>query len=121
MFVDQHTLSLPEDARYIGMNATEIIAYNPHLYTWVAVVYRLWGTFVVVSGILVTALAVFPLRNRERWAWCVLAITTIPALLSWMLFIESFNSYFFPTLEAAMAVCGIALALSYPALFTTHS
>ena len=113
VFANKFLLFLPEDARFIGMTATQISAYDPRLYDWAVIVYRLWGGFMFSTGVLTLWVALKPFLARERWAWYALAISTLPTLILWIVVNLPVQSYFLPALLAILVVYILALAGSY--------
>jgi hypothetical protein len=71
-----------------GLSLADMNARIPGLSVFIASVTRQLGNFMFVSGILMAAVAAFPFRKGERWAWY--SLWSVPVLL----LLQFFNSNF---------------------------
>ena len=86
---------LPEDVKFIGATATDVVLYNSALIHWIQFVFRSWGAFVFSTGVLVTGVAAYPYRRNEKWAKIILGVAGIPMLLIFGLVNYFLGSNFF--------------------------
>ena len=121
IFANQFLLFLPEDARFVGMTAHQIATYNPALYDWAVIVYRLWGGFTLSTGVLTIVVAIRLHIEKARWAWYALAVAIVPTLVLWITVNLPVQSYFLPTLWLILIVYLLALAGSFWAVFSTRN
>jgi hypothetical protein len=69
----------PSPQATTGMSLSEMKAKMPGLDVYLDSIARQLGNFMFAAGVLLTAIAAFPYRKGERWAW--FAAWTVPVLL----------------------------------------
>lgn len=74
---------LPEDARFMGSTAEDIIDAVPALPSWLRHVFWVLGGYMVTTGVLVVYVANAGLRNGNAAALLVLAVAGVTSL-GWM-------------------------------------
>jgi hypothetical protein len=74
-----HPPDPPSPEGFTGLSADEMAARMPGLSGYVASISTQLGNFMLVSGLLLAAVAAGPFRRGERWAWYV--SWTAPLLL----------------------------------------
>jgi len=69
---------------YSGGSWSELAAASPLTAGYLAVLYRMYGIYCVLFGLMASAIAVTAFRRGERWAWWALLIGNTIALVSAM-------------------------------------
>ena len=69
---------------YTNASWSELVATSPMTARYIQVVFRMYGIFNVLVGLLTTAIAVNAFRRGERWAWWALLAGNTIALISAM-------------------------------------
>ena len=69
---------------YTSASWSELVAASPMTASYVEVVFRMYGIFNVLVGLLATAIAVNAFRRGEPWAWWALLVGNTAALVSAM-------------------------------------
>jgi hypothetical protein len=67
---------------YSGGSWSELTAASPFIAGYMAVLYRMYGIYNVLFGLLTTVIAVTAFRRGERWAWWALLVGNTVALLA---------------------------------------
>ena len=67
---------------YSGGSWSELAAASPLIAGYMAVLYRMYGIYCVLFGLLGSAIAVTAFRRGERWAWWTLLVGNTVALVS---------------------------------------
>ena len=95
---------------------TELVATSPATARYVALLFRLYGVFCVVFGLMAVAIAVTAFRRGQRWAWWALLIGNTIAYVSAMTYdqIVSAIGPFELTEYLGLAVIYGALAVTAP-------
>lgn len=60
---------LPEDIRYMGVNATQLEGIRDPLVAWLTQVFRVMGGYVLATGVLAITLALTSYREHHTGAW----------------------------------------------------
>ena len=63
---------------------SELVATSPMTAKYVAMLFRLYGVYCLVFGVMATAIAVTAFRRGDRWAWWTLLAGNTIALVSAM-------------------------------------
>jgi len=69
---------------YSGGSWSELAAASPLTAGYLAVLYRMYGIYCVLFGLMASAIAVTAFRRGERWAWWALLVGNTIALVSAM-------------------------------------
>lgn len=67
---------------YSGASWAVLASASPETAGYVKLLYRMYGTYCLLFGVLGTAIAVTAFRRGERWAWWALLIGNTIALVS---------------------------------------
>jgi hypothetical protein len=80
------------------------------------VLYRMYGVYNVLFGLLASAIAVTGFRHGERWAWWALLVGNTVALVSAMTYDKTVNAIgpFEVTEYVGLAMVWAALAVTAP-------
>jgi len=101
---------------YSGGSWSELAGASPLIAGYMAVLYRLYGIYCVLFGLMGAAIAVTAFRRGERWAWWALLVGNTIALVSAMRYDWTVNAIgpFELTEYLGLAVVWGALALTAP-------
>jgi hypothetical protein len=69
---------------YSGSSWSELLRTSPMTAQYMIVLYRLYGIYCVVFGLMASAIAVTAFRRGERWAWWTLLVGNTIAFVSAM-------------------------------------
>ncbi len=105
---------------FAGGSWSELAAGFPLVAGYMAVLYRMYGVYNVLFGLLTSAIAVTAFRRGERWAWWTLLVGNTIALLSAMTYDKTVNAIgpFELTEYLGLALVWGALAATAPFLAT---
>jgi hypothetical protein len=67
---------------YTGASWSELVGTSPLIAEYLKLLFRMYGIYNVLFGVLATAIAVTAFRRGERWAWWTLLVGNSVALLS---------------------------------------
>src|SRR5205823_2935990 len=67
---------------YSGGSWSELASASPLIAGFMMVLYRMYGIYCVLFGVMGSAIAITAFRHGERWAWWVLLVGNIVALVS---------------------------------------
>ncbi len=67
---------------YTGGSWSELVSAAPLVASYVTVLYRMYGIYCVLFGVMGSAIAVTAFRRGERWAWWALLVGNTVALIS---------------------------------------
>lgn len=76
----------PSPEGFTGLTSDQIAARIPGMPGYISSISRQLGNFMLAMGVLMTAVAAFPFRRGERWAWYAMWAAPL------MLFIQFANS-----------------------------
>ncbi len=82
-------------AGYEGFSAAswpELVRTSPRTAGYIAVLYRMYGVYNVVFGLMAIAVAVTAFRRGEGWAWWALLVGNTIALVSAMTYDRTVNA-----------------------------
>jgi hypothetical protein len=101
---------------YSGRSWPELADGSPRIAGYITVLYRMYGVYNVLFGILGSAIAVTAFRRGERWAWWTLLLGNTVALVSAMTYDKTVNAIgpFELTEYLGLALVWIALAVTAP-------
>ena len=71
---------------------TELVSTSPLAAQYMAVLFRTYGMYNVVFGLMGSAIAVTAFRRGERWAWWALLAGNVVALVSAMIYDKTVNA-----------------------------
>ena len=77
---------------YSGGSWSALAGSSPMIAGYMTVLYRMYGIYCVLFGLLSSAIAVTAFRRRERWAWWALLVGNTVALLSAMTYDRIVNA-----------------------------
>lgn len=102
---------------------TELVTKAPLTASYILVIFRLYGVFCVIFGLMAIAIAVTAFRRGERWAWWTLLVGNTAAYVSAMTYDRIVNAIgpFELTEYLGLAVIYFALALTAPFLLARNS
>jgi hypothetical protein len=101
---------------YAGGSWTELLRTSPMTSKYIIVVFRMYGIYCVVFGLMGSVIAATAFRRGERWAWWLLLVSNTIALTSAMRYDWIVNAIgpFELTEYVGLAVVGGALAVTAP-------
>ncbi len=101
---------------YSGGSWSELASATPLIAGYMAVLYRMYGVYNVLFGLMTSAIAVTAFRRGEGWAWWALLVGNTVALVSAMTYDKAVNAIgpFELTEYLGLAMVGAALALTAP-------
>lgn len=102
---------------YSGGSWSELAGASPLIAGYMAVLYRMYGIYNVLFGVLTSAIAVTAFRRGDRWAWWALLVGNTVALLSAMTYDKTVHAIgpFELTEYLGLAMVWGALAVTRPA------
>ena len=95
---------------------SELAATSPMTASYIAVLFRMYGVFNAVFGLMAIAIAVTAFRRGERWAWWALLVGNAIALVSAMTYdrtVSAIGPFELSEYLGFALICG-ALALTAP-------
>jgi hypothetical protein len=103
---------------YTGASWPELLRTSPMTARYMIVLYRMYGIFNVVFGLLGTAIAVTAFRRGDRWAWWALLVGNTITLVSAIRYDWIVNAIgpFEVTEYVGLALVCVALAITAPFL-----
>jgi hypothetical protein len=101
---------------YSGGSWSELAGSSPLITGYMAVLYRMYGIYNVLFGILSSAIAITAFRRGERWAWWALLVGNTVALVAAMTYDKMVNAIgpFEVTEYNGLALVWGALAVTAP-------
>ena len=103
---------------YSGGSWAELLRTSPMTAKYMIVLYRLYGTYCVVFGLMGSAIAVTAFRRGDRWAWWTLLAGNTIALVAAMRYdwiVNAVGPFELTEYLGLALVCG-ALAITAPFL-----
>jgi hypothetical protein len=103
---------------YSGGSWSELVGASPLIAGYMTVLYRMYGVYNVLFGLMTSAIAVTAFRRGERWAWWALLVGNTVALVSAMTYDKMVHAIgpFELTEYLGLALVWGALALTAPFL-----
>jgi len=102
---------LPEDARYMGTEISELRATIPGLLDWLEKVFWVMGGYILAAGLLTFYVALTSFRSRAKGVFSIVALAGLTSI-GWMVAVNFIiDSDYKWLLLAFAAVWGAALAL----------
>jgi hypothetical protein len=103
---------------YSGGSWLQLTNDSPLIAGYIIVLFRMYGVYNVVFGLMAVAIAVTAFRRGERWAWWALLVGNTMALLSAMTYDKTVNAIglFEMTEYLGLAMIFSALAITAPFL-----
>ena len=74
----------PSPEGFTGFSSDEIAARVPGMPGYVSSISTQLGNFMLISGVLMAAIAAGPFRRREQWAWYVLWVVPLMLLIQFL-------------------------------------
>jgi len=101
---------------YSGASWSELAGASPLIAGYMTVLYRMYGVYNVLFGLMSSAIAVTAFRRGERWAWWALLVGNTVALVSAITYDKTVNAIGpFELLEyVGLAMIWAALAVTAP-------
>ena len=101
---------------YSGLSWSALAAASPLTTEYMTVLFRMYGLYCVLFGLMGSAIAVTAFRRGERWAWWALLVSNTVALLSAMTYDKTVNAIgpFEMTEYLGLALVWAALAVTAP-------
>jgi hypothetical protein len=101
---------------YAGGSWLELARSSPQVAGYMAVLFRMYGIYNVLFGLMGSAIAVTAFRRCEPWAWWVLLVGNTVALVSAMTYDKTVNAIgpFELTEYLGLAMIWAALAFTAP-------
>jgi len=101
---------------YTGASWSELLRTSPMTANYIIVLYRMYGIYCVIFGMLATAIAATAFRRGEHWAWWTLLVGNTIALVSAMRMDWIVNAIgpFELTEYLGLALIYVALAVTAP-------
>ena len=101
---------------YTGASWPQLASASPLTAGYMVLLFRMYGLFNVLFGLMGAAIAATAFRRGERWAWWVLLVSNTVALSSAMIYDKSVNAIgpFELTEYLGLALVWAALAATAP-------
>ena len=101
---------------YSGGSWSELAGISPLIQGYMKVLFRMYGLYNVLFGLMCSAIAVTSFRRGERWAWWALLVGNTGALVAAMTYDKTVNAIgpFELTEYLGLAMVWGALALTVP-------
>ena len=101
---------------YSGGSWTELASASPQIAGYMKLLYRMYGIYNVLFGLMSTAIALTAFRRGSRWAWWALLVGNTAALISAMTYDKTVNAIgpFEMTEYLGLALVWGALAITAP-------
>jgi hypothetical protein len=101
---------------YSGASWSELSGASPLIAGYMTMLFRMYGVYNVLFGLLSSAIAATAFRRGERWAWSALLIGNTVALISAMTYDKTVNAIgpFELTEYLGLALVWAALAVTAP-------
>ena len=101
---------------YTGSSWAELLRTSPTTANYVALMYRMYGVYCAVFGMMASAIAATAFRRGARWAWWTLFVGNTVALVSAMRmdWISNAVGPFELTEYLGLLAVWAALAMAYP-------
>jgi hypothetical protein len=101
---------------YSGASWSALAGASPSTTGYMTLLFRMYGLYCVLFGLLCSAIAVTAFRRGERWAWWALFVGNTVALLSAMTYDKTVNAIgpFEVTEYVGLALVWGALAVTAP-------
>ena len=101
---------------YTGASWSELAGASPLIAGYMTVLYRMYGVYNLLFGLMGSAIAITAFRRGERWAWWALLVGNTVALVSAMTYDKTVNAIgpFELTEYLGLAVVWAALAVTAP-------
>ena len=108
---------------YSGGSWSELAAASPLTAGYMTLLFRMYGLYCVLFGVMGSAVAVTAFRRGERWAWWALLVGNTVALVSAMTYDKTVNAIgpFELTEYLGLAMVWAALAVTAPFLASVRS
>ena len=108
---------------FTGGSWSELAGVSPLIAGYIKLLYRLYGVYCVLFGIMGSVIAVTAFRRGERWAWWVLLVGNTVALVSAMTYDKTVNAVgpFELTEYLGLAIIWGALAVTAPSRTTADT
>jgi hypothetical protein len=103
---------------YSGYSWSELLSTSPMAARYMIVLFRMYGIYNVLFGLMGSAIAVTAFRRGDRWAWWALLVGNTIALVSAMRYdwiVNAIGPFELTEYIGLAAVCG-ALAITAPFL-----
>jgi hypothetical protein len=103
---------------FTGSSWAELVSTSPMTAGYIEVLFRLYGIFNVVFGVMALAIALTAFRRGDVWAWWALLVGNTIALVSAMTYDRTVNAIgpFELTEYLGLAMICVALAITAPLL-----
>lgn len=107
---------------YSGESWSQLASASPHVAGYMRVLYRMYGVYCLLFGLLGSAIAVTAYRRGERWAWWALLLGNTVALVSAITMDKMVNAIgpFEVTEYIGLAIVWGALAVTAPFRAARH-
>lgn len=80
IFFRSNFIFLPEDISFTGVNGGILLSSNPALFSWLTLVMRAWGVFILSTGLFIIFITLIPYRRGERWSWFAFLVSGASSL-----------------------------------------
>jgi len=77
---------------YSGGSWSELAGASPSIAGYITVLFRMYGIYCVLFGLMGSAITVTAFRRGERWAWWTLLVANTVALVSAMTYDKTVNA-----------------------------
>ena len=100
---------------YTHLSWSALTALSPSVAEFITILFRMYGTFNVVFGLMAVAIAATAFRRGERWAWWALLIGNTIALGSAMTFDRVVNAIGIFEITEYVGIVAVYVALAITA------
>ena len=106
-----------EYKNFTGLSWTELKTTSPKIAEFITILFRMYGTFNVVFGLLTVAITIYAFRRGERWAWWTLLVSNTIAFGSAITFDRVVNAIGIFEMSEYLGIVMIYVALAVTAPF----
>jgi hypothetical protein len=101
---------------YSGASWSELAEGSPRIAGYTKLLFRMYGVYNILFGVLCSAIAVTAFRRGERWSWWILLVGNTVALVSAMTYDKTVNAIgpFELTEYLGLLMVWGALAVTHP-------
>lgn len=106
-----------EYENFTGLSWIQLKATTPRIADFIKILFRMYGAFNVIFGLLAVAITLFAFRRGERWAWWTLLVSNTIAFGSAITFDRVVNAIGIFEMSEYLGIVIVYVALAVTAPF----
>jgi hypothetical protein len=110
---------LPEDESFTGVSTSDLQKTYPGLFSWIGLVFRSWGSFIVGGGVYIIFLGFFGLRSKQKWAWFALLFGGVSNLTIFSIVNYILHGDYLVLIVGLLVGTAFGLLLSFKSIFSS--